>query len=138
MRLLFVSLLVAPMALGQGRAASTVGQAFVVRVHPVPSTKHVSMRISIDGQLMTTLGVETPCTGELRLEGHTGTATCSLLGEIGSKPGELTFVSDSPEVELELTVTPRDGAQVPTYSARGRSVRVARSATGVLTAQPIP
>ena len=138
MRSLILLLLLATSAVAQGRQPAAADEPFIVRVRAADSTRQASMRITIRGQIYKSFAVDKPYPGSLHLEGRGGTATGTIVGELSQHPGQLTFASDVAGVELEIVVKSQSGAATPRYVARGKTVRVVRSETGVLSVESIP
>lgn len=96
-------------------------------------SQHVTMRVSIKGQLSQKLGVANGEVGSLSLNGNAGLATGVIVAELATEPGALTFSSGLTGPDLEIKIWPASGAPTPRLWARGRTVRVVRdSSTGGL------
>jgi hypothetical protein len=138
MRILLLALVLTGSVAAQERRIAPSEEGLTLRVRG-DSGRVAAMHIRIAGRLFSSLGVDTPYPGELSLgPGGNGTATGSLVGQIGQERGELTFTSDTPGVRLELLVAPHSGARTPRLFASGFTVSVVRDDAGALSVRSRP
>ena len=108
-------------------------EPMLARVQSADSAQQPTIQITIEGSLFKSLGIARGTSGTLSLRENGGTGSGILRAELSTEPGVLVFSAPPIGPELELSVWPPSGAAVPRYQARGHTVSVTRSASGVLS-----
>ena len=106
-------------------------EAMVVQVRSADSTQQPRIRITTQGHLFASLGIdarEGP-SGSIALSGDSGFATGVVKGELSEDVGELVFSTSPSSPELVLSVWPKSGAPLPRLYAHGHTVLVRRSSS---------
>ena len=126
--------LVAVASLSQSASSqAAVGEPMFLTVHSADSSRVAEMKIGVSGQLFAKLGVVRDTRSSLHLQGSGGRASGMLQGELSDKPGELVFSSSILGPMIEIAVWPQSGAVAPQLTAKGRTVRVTRHPSGMLS-----
>jgi len=122
----------------QGRQSPGV-ERMMWRVRPVDPATSASMTFKEEGDVLLTFGADKPYPSRIGMNTETGLGAAKgpITGELTSRPGTVTFTGDSPAGEIEVTVSPKAGSSTPSYSARGRAVRIRRDVKGAITVETV-
>jgi hypothetical protein len=131
--LLIASLLLAARLAGAQRMP-TLHTGLVVRVQSADASQPASLKFSIKGHMYTVIGVDRDGSGRVDVGNDSGSATGEIFVDLTDDAGELTFESDRPGRLIELRLAKGSDEGSTMLFARGGVVRIARDASGVLTA----
>ena len=131
--LLIASLLLAARLAGAQRMP-TLHTGLVVRVQSADASQPASLKFSIKGHMYTVIGVDRDGSGRVDVGNDSGSATGEIFVDLTDDAGELTVESDRPGRLIELRLAKGSDEGSTMLFARGGVVRIARDASGVLTA----